>query len=432
MERSLITFYTDFITNLLEFLTYIKFFQFYFEPKKKEFYFQNHLIYVVYLIITSSISISYFFTISFIANFIFNKLTYKINYKNNLFYIIKFNLFYYAPYTIIIGLSMLFLDSRLSLTNDFYQNLKSIIICSILYIAFSHKFHKKKANNIIITNPYKKFIYLLLFLMLIIFCSFLFASINLDASKETIQSIIIITFLVNIIMLVLIVSIYEKIIDSLQDSSKNQLKLQKYQMNQIFYDELSYKTKQLSLLKHDFKNHITIIRSWLHQKKYDKLENYLDSIIDYVTYSSDIIITNNQTISSIVQAKKSRCESLKIKLKYNINFEKVYKISDIDLTILLGNILDNAIDAVSIMPNNDNYITLNIKQIKSYLIISCKNPFIEMPIEKNGFLLTTKFEKDIHGLGLTSVLETCSKYNGECKYRYDNNLFYIELMIPNY
>ena len=71
--------------------------------------------------------------------------------------------------------------------------------------------------------------------------------------------------------------------------------------------------------------------------RYTELDTYLNSLQDYVITSSDVIITKNQTISSILQAKKSKCERKEIQFICEIDFDTIYKITDMDFIILLGN-----------------------------------------------------------------------------------------------
>ncbi len=433
MERNYIVFYLDLIMNFLEFFAYIKYCNYYLQSKNKKYlYLRNYTLYTIYTIIVSALSIPFFWLLTLIVAYIFNLFTYEVTHKINLYHVIRFNILYYVPYSILVTIGIFIFDLNIPNNNDFYHGLKGIVVASILLIIFSFVFNNKKYESRPIINPYRKFVYPLLSLILFILCTLVFISFNLDAKKETFQNIIIITFIVNIIILVLIISIYEKIVTFLQDAALKQLKIQQYEMNQGFYDELSTKTKQLSGLKHDFKNHLTIINGWLQQEKYSELDSYLNSLQNYVITSSDVIITNNQTISSIMQAKKSRCEKQEIQLICDIDFEEIYKISDMDLIILLGNILDNAIDAVERIQDGKRQIKLTIKQLKSYLSITCLNPIAIIPIEKDGILLTTKVNKGIHGIGLSNVIDTCKKYNGECSYSYNEKEFQIELLLPNY
>lgn len=432
MERTYLDFYIDLIANILNFLTYIKFCNYHFKTTRTKFiYIRNFTIYIIILAIISSLHVPNLWLILVLGSLLFNHLTYKTSLKNNIFRLLHFCTVYYLPFLFIYTITTI-LDILLLLNNVFYQNLKAIAIGAFMYVLYAIIFSNKTSEHKEINNPYKKYLFFLLSLVLIILCIFIFVSVNLDANIETFQNIIIITFMVNIMMIVLIISIYEKIVGFLQESALEQLKIQKYEMNQNFYDELSEKAKQLSSLRHDFKNHLIIMRGRLEKKEYNELSNYLDSIVTYVDDASDVILTNNPTISSMLQAKKSVCKKLDIRFDYELEFYKIYKITDIDLIIILGNIIDNAIDAVSKMYDNNKFINLTIKQVNTYLLIKCLNPYYEKPIEKNGQLLTTKSDPSLHGIGLMNVMDSCKKYNGECKYAYGDNEFHIEILVPNY
>lgn len=432
MERISIAFYFDLITNFLEFFTYIKYsnYKFSHEIKNKTFI-RNYIIYMLVLFQISLFAVPHIWLVMTCCSFVFNWLTYKINIKSNVLHLLKYHLLYFVPFFILFFLSVLLFDNAIAIENYFYQYLKVVVICTLLYICFSFLCNNKERDRHIV-NPYNKYIFPFIISILTILCTLVFISINLDAKKGTFQNIIVITFLVNIIMILLIISIYEKIVAFLQDAALKQLKLQQYEMNQSFYDDLSNKTKQLGALKHDFKNHLTIIHGWLYQEKYTELDTYLNSLQDYVITSSDVIITKNQTISSILQAKKSKCERKEILFICEIDFDTIYKITDMDFIILLGNILDNAIEAVDKIKDDHRQIYLSIKQSKSYLNITCINPIVEIPIEKHGILQTTKTDNGIHGIGLSNVIDTCKKYNGECSYNYDDKEFQIKLLLPNY
>lgn len=281
-------------------------------------------------------------------------------------------------------------------------------------------------------NPYNRLIYLLLSLVFFLFALFAFISLRRNKDENTLLNIILIVFSINTIMIIFVIAIYDQILISLDESSKHQLKIDKHQMNQEFYHELSTKTNQLDLLKQEFNQHFSMIQDSLHQENYDQLKEYLNSITGQFEDSDDIIIVNNQVMSSLLQSKKSVCSKLNITLNLHIHFQKIYKISDIDVIVLLGNILDNAIEANEKVAEKNRYITLNIKQIKSYLKITCENPFSEMPVEKNGILLTSKAENKFHGIGLSNVKSTCIKYNGEFTYNFNKKTFYVELLLPNH
>ncbi len=433
MNKDIFSFYFDLLYNLLVFLTYSKYCNYYLNRKGTKFrYLRNFSFTIITQVIVSYIRLSHLGIVINILYFIFNIFTYNVTMKANLYHVIRFNIFFYIPFIINLIVLTIFFDSKTLLKDKFYQSLKMTIICAIIYIIFALVFNNKKMYHNRIYNPYKKFVYLLLISIILILFSLIIYSIQYDSNKETLESIVLITFLINIVMIILIITIYEKIVAFLQESALEQLKLQKYELNQNYFDELSVKSKQLSSLRHDFKNHLGVLRGRLEQKDYEAAILYLNSIIERSQAASEIIITNNPTISSILQAKKSECERKEISFEFTVGFEKIYKVSDMDLIIILGNILDNAISAADNDKLENKKIHLSIYQADTFLVIICVNNFVEKPVEINGQLITTKNDKNIHGIGLMNVSEVCDKYDGESNYTYDEQTFTIKILLPNY
>lgn len=433
MDGKIISFYIDVIYNLLAYFTYMKYCNFYMMGNgKKPTYFRNYCLMIVFHFITSYGTIPLLWLLTIIVELLFNQLSYYISYKKNLIHVLRFNVIFYLSIVLGHTLGIFIFDNSVLLNNGFYQNLKGIIICTVVYILLSLIFSNKSAQKTPLHNPYKKYVYFILCLIVFILCALVIYNINFNVSKETLEFVVLITFMINIVMIILIITIYERIVDFLQESALEQFKLQKYELNQNFYNELTEKSRQLSSLRHDFKNHLGVIRGRLIHAKYQDAISYLDSLLDYTQTVSELIITNNQTISSILQAKKSECERKEIRFRYEIGFDKIYNITDMDLIIVLGNILDNAIFAASKTFGHMKELNLSIKQVDSYLTIICKNGITERPIEVDGHLISTKKDKTMHGIGLNNVMETCEKYNGQCFYHYDEKEFTINILLPNY
>ncbi|WP_175562112.1 sensor histidine kinase [Anaerocolumna xylanovorans] len=376
-----------------------------------------------------------FFIILALSYLTYVKIFYIIAIKKCFIFTFKFFILFYGLMWIafiIITVIMDFLSGALNLLdNNFYQNLKGILLNSITYIIFCFFLHYKKLKKQPINNPYKVYVYLILGLIILALSAFIIYVYTLNSSQETLENMVMIIFLINILLIVLILSIYEKIVDSLQEAALKQLQQQKYELTQSYYDELSEKSTQLMSLRHDFKNHLGIIAGRLEQKDYSEALTYLEKITDATKSAGDLVITNNATISAILQSKKVECERKGIRFTYTAAFEKIYKLTDMDFTIMLGNILDNAIEALE-AKIADKYLTVSIAQAGTYLVIQCENPYLAKPLKKNGYLVTSKKDKEFHGIGLLNVSEVCEKYNGEFHYTYDNSIFKVKILLPNY
>lgn len=113
----------------------------------------------------------------------------------------------------------------------------------------------------------------------------------------------------------------------------------------------------------------------------------------------------------------------------NIRINKDINISNIDMCVILGNLLDNSIESC-ILTEGDKYIDLNIISENDRLIIKISNTTNGKLKYINGKFLSTK-KKGIHGIGLTQVDIAVKKYDGYISRKNENNIFTTYLMIQN-
>ena len=99
-----------------------------------------------------------------------------------------------------------------------------------------------------------------------------------------------------------------------------------------------------------------------------------------------------------------------------------------DLTIILGNLLDNAIYAASRV-ETDPYVDVKVKYDKGRLLLQVYNPFEGEIIEEEGKLLTTKEDKERHGIGLINIEKVLKKYDGTMDIDYEDNVFSVTILM---
>jgi two-component system, LytTR family, sensor histidine kinase AgrC len=439
MREFTLIFLIDLVNNLLPFLILDIFSNHLLKHKYADKYHNKRLFYLIPIEIILGIAVQnviLFTLLLLLSYYLYVIVLYNVTFRNSIIYVVKFFLFYYVSLAALYFTLSYIIDfipnSTSLLSNHFYIYLKGILLNAIIYIFSSFYLNRRRLKGQTINNPYKRSIYFIVALIIFVLGCFIIFIYTLDASKETMENIVMVIFLINTLMIILILSIYEKIIDFLQDAARRQIQQQKYEITQSYYDELSEKSKQLSSLRHDFKNHLGVISGRLEQKNYSDALNYLNHITSQIQSAGDLVITNSTTVSAILQSKKSECERKGIIFSYTTAFEKIYKLSDIQITIILGNILDNAIEALDIEEMSDKYIIITISQVDTYLAIQCENPYFNKPQEQNGYLITTKAEKEFHGIGLKNVSEICDTYRGELQYSFDNSIFTIRILLPNY
>ncbi len=122
-----------------------------------------------------------------------------------------------------------------------------------------------------------------------------------------------------------------------------------------------------------------------------------------------------------------------IKIIHEIMVPEVTNIPSFDMTVILGNLLDNAIRAAGSAEEN-KYIEIKAWYSKGRLFIKIENTYSGKIVTENNKFFTTKLDKENHGIGLENVRKALNKYDGNMNIEYKNNIFsvlilmYIELM----
>ena len=180
-------------------------------------------------------------------------------------------------------------------------------------------------------------------------------------------------------------------------------------------------------IRHDLKQHFQVALTMLHSGKIneavDYMEKYNDTVLDGI---SNKVFCDNDVVNYIINSKSKICSDRHIKIYIYIANE-IPEFSDLDLCVLLGNALDNAIEGVSGDGNNEIY--LELRNVDNFFMISVKNTITNSVLEYNPNLISTKNEKEVHGLGILSMKEVVQKYNGSIEIYESDNKFCCDMLL---
>lgn len=139
------------------------------------------------------------------------------------------------------------------------------------------------------------------------------------------------------------------------------------------------------------------------------------------------IRSGNTIVDYLINSKLSDRKDIQVLISGSVgNFSDI---TDSDMVSILGNILDNAIEVVDKIVETKR-IELFFSKMKQNRIIVCKNTVREGVLKKNKNLITTKNDLSTHGLGHHIVESTVKKYNGFVEYFEDNDMFGVQISIP--
>lgn len=181
--------------------------------------------------------------------------------------------------------------------------------------------------------------------------------------------------------------------------------------------------------RHDYHNHLQSIKAYLMLKKYEEANKYLNDLDVDLQSVNQMVETGNISCDAIINSKLSLAKSHDISLNYKVIVPKTLVITDIDLCVLIGNLIDNAVEANDLIEEKkDRFIRLYIGVFKSQLYISCTNSTKELVRKLDEEYITNK--RGNHGHGLKRINNIVNKYDGFINRKNEPGVFITEIMLP--
>lgn len=180
-------------------------------------------------------------------------------------------------------------------------------------------------------------------------------------------------------------------------------------------------------IRHDLRHHVIEMESMIGRADYDSLNNYLDCMKKDLFPDGKLSRSGNYEIDSLINYLLEEAgDSLK-KVNINIAIPEDLNIEKYKLNIILGNLLENAIEASK--RSDEKMIDLNVKVDRNVLFIEMTNSYSLSPIINENRLITTKEDKCKHGFGLRNVERIVNEYDGEIKIDVDETQFKVIIVL---
>ena len=197
-----------------------------------------------------------------------------------------------------------------------------------------------------------------------------------------------------------------------------------------YYDEVQNMYQQVRGWRHDYHNHVQMMKAYLSQGQYQQLDAYLDQLTTDLSTVDTVIKTGNVMVDAILNSKISIAKSRQIAINAKAIVPKQFECSDLELCIVVGNLMDNAIEACMELSNPaDRFIRIYLDVIKGKFYLCITNS-MNRPIHKvHGKYRTTKTEEG-HGFGLARIDSIVSKYGGCINRQHEEGIFSTEVILP--
>lgn len=182
-------------------------------------------------------------------------------------------------------------------------------------------------------------------------------------------------------------------------------------------------------LKHDMRNHLLVIGAYLNEEKWEEAKAYTSEIIDKMELEYSYISSGNALMNYILNEKLSKAKLQGVYIKADVENLGFSQIAGIDFSAILGNLLDNALEAAS--SSKEKQLWVHIKRKRGYDTIKISNSIDESVLQTNPLLKTSKTDAEAHGLGSKQIKSLVEKYDGILDIWEENGMFHVQIMFEH-
>mgnify|MGYP000279235761 FL=1 len=306
--------------------------------------------------------------------------------------------------------------------------LSRLILFAILIVI--SRISSKKRNNVTADMSNKEWIQFLIFPIFTICAVMLMVN---SVMKSYHSDIVPVYYIIAIGLIVLNLVVFHLISEILEHSRKMKEAqiLRQQSIGQVgLYNSMRENYNIQRQRTHEYKNQIVCMDMLMKKKDYSKLEDYIGNISDGLDAQLDMVDTNNDVVNAILNAKYYEAIKNDVLFVLKINDLSDIKVSDEDIVTILSNLLDNAIEAAKQCNVGKRTVKIKLLSEDDVLTIAVSNTYKTEPmLTEDGYIRTTKNNKEEHGWGIRNIVATLEKYNAEYIIDYKNGEFIFSIIM---
>lgn len=185
--------------------------------------------------------------------------------------------------------------------------------------------------------------------------------------------------------------------------------------------------RRLRALRHDMKNHILHLSAQLRQGHHEDALRYLEAMERELLNPAEYVRTGNREVDSLLNYKLQKAEQVLEKVESDINVPVELAAKSFDINVILGNLLDNAIEAAQ--ESEGKWLKLALRADRGVFLIHIANSCGSLPKRRGRGFFSTKKDAGEHGIGLQNVRRMVERQNGNMEFRYGEEEFAVEVML---
>ncbi|MGC6768216.1 sensor histidine kinase [Enterococcus sp. LJL128] len=190
------------------------------------------------------------------------------------------------------------------------------------------------------------------------------------------------------------------------------------------YRELEAHQNEIRAIRHDIKNQLIVMNAYMKSGLIERAGEQINTLIEQLYENEGYFFTEHVGINGLLTAVCKKAQEAGITCEFDINLPREIEIEDTDFAALLGNILDNALEACYHC-DSASYIRLDMVKRNNVVVLWCENS-----IDGQAMTLSTR-KKDYtnHGIGMKIIRRIVEKYSGDLQYRFEDQRFVLEFTL---
>lgn len=186
---------------------------------------------------------------------------------------------------------------------------------------------------------------------------------------------------------------------------------------------------KMRTLRHDMRHYLTTAAGLLAEGKTDAARTYIENVLNEQVDQTIVgVNTDNVVVDAVINHRIAVCQQEQIAMKCMID-ANAWAVTDTDMSVLLSNLLDNAIYGCRGVKNPRIELIIGTRKAFTYIVV--KNSIAASVLERNPKLSTDKEDQTKHGFGVLSIRRVAEKYKGSVEFREEKNMFVAEVWLEN-
>ncbi|WP_195840486.1 sensor histidine kinase [Clostridium porci] len=220
-----------------------------------------------------------------------------------------------------------------------------------------------------------------------------------------------------ILLNIVVFYLYERLTSAYEKEMEQSLLRQQLRQYENQLELMRESVRQIRSIRHDIKNHVIVVKQLLDDKKIDEIRDYLKQLEDVMVTNREYAKTGNDCVDSIINYYMDEAKMMGVTTELILKIPESLPIASLDISIILGNLLQNAVEALK-KCEGDKRVCVLLSMEKGTLRLRIINTYDGAPIMSNGKRLqTSKAMETDHGFGLQYVKEAINRYNGKMEYK---------------